>query len=179
MSGALQNYDEPQEAINDKSEDLQAAADRLDGALSQYDQGWRTEDEVIEIAEEANNAYDALDEVEDAILNEDYTPEEAVEEFEEALQEQGYDDLNAYVEGKEPLTASGNPHETAMDNFTEEDVDWQPANNAREKYNQVTAKAREEYGIDVPLADSIQNSETMEAIEGLESGALEPEDIEL
>lgn len=179
MTNVLEEYDNFQTALDDKAEDLQTATGRLAGALNQYDKDWTTQEEVLEVAEEANNAYDQLDEVEEEILNGEYTFRDAVEDFEQALQEQGYDDLEAYIEGKEPLTASQNPHEQAVAEFTQENIDWSAANQAREQYNEVTSEAREEYGINVPLADSIQNSETSRIIDQLSEGELEPEDIEL
>lgn len=179
MTDVLEEYDNFQTAVDDKAEDLQVATGRLAGALNQYDQDWATEEKVIEVAEEANNAYDQLDEVEDEILNGEYTFRDAVEDFEQALQEQGYNDLQSYIEGKDPLTASQNPHKQAVAEFTQENIDWSAANQAREQYNEVTGEAREEYEINLPLADSIENSETSRMIDQLSAGELDPEDIEL
>jgi len=178
MTGLLEEYDEPQDALDEKATELYTNAERLDSVLDQYDEGWRTEQEVLEVAEDANQAYNELDEIEDELLETEYSPEKSVEDIAQSLQELGYDSLNDYIEGREPLTASSNTGENSLVD-TEDDIDWTCANQAHDRYNQVTDRAREEYGINVPLADSIQNSETSEMIDQLSAGELAAEDIEL
>jgi len=75
MTGLLEEYDEPQDALDEKATELYTNAERLDSALDQYDEGWRTEQEVLEVAEDANQAYNELDEIEDELLETEYSPE--------------------------------------------------------------------------------------------------------
>lgn len=173
----LDNYDSPQEALDDRAEDLDEEVARLGSGLNQYEEGWRDEEGVIEIGEEANAAYDALDEVETAVLTEAFGAEDAVESVESALQARGYDSISDYIHGREPMSA-GNSQDVS-DDLAEDEIDWSAAHSAREHYNEVTGRAGEEHGIDIPLPEAIADSEVNEMIEGLREGELDPEDISL
>jgi sugar-specific transcriptional regulator TrmB len=173
----LDNYDSPQEALDDRAEDLNEEVARLDSALNQYEEGWRDEEGVLEIGEEANAAYDALDEVETAVLNEAFGAAEAVESVESALQAQGYDSISDYIHGREPMSAGNN--QDVSEALTEDEIDWSAAHSAREHYNEVTAKAHEEHGIQIPLPEAVADSEVSDLIDGISEGEIDPEDISL
>lgn len=174
----LDNYDNPQEALNERAEKLDTEVSRLTSALEQYENGWRDEEGVLDIGDDAREAYDQLHEVETAVLESVYDTGQHVQKVKMALEEKGYDSFEDFIADREPMSANRDERSIA-DIVSNYDIDWQQAHSAQESYQETVETAAEEHDIHIPPPESLQDDEIDEAIEGLSSGELDLDDLSL
>jgi hypothetical protein len=152
--------------LDSKAEELNTYTDAVESRLQSHAEGEVDEKHVKRPARLAVEAYEELGETLDEV-SEQIQQHDAINEFEGLLEKQGYSSGAEFLAGQTPPTAGDeDPERQVMEEFVENDwPDTENAYDARRRYNEVSIKAQEEHGIELPRPDVDINTEHREIIE--------------